>query len=65
MNRNHEPIERWTAAMAGSVLVAVPLAAWGYRGSLSWMDSIVALIGIAALVLWKREDAPPEEISGE
>ena len=51
MNRYDELIERWGGAIMGAVLVSLPLAGWVYRGSLSWMDSIVALIGIAALVL--------------
>lgn len=47
----HELIELWGAAIAGTVLVALPAAIWAFRGSLSWMDTIVALIGIASLVL--------------
>jgi predicted MFS family arabinose efflux permease len=51
MNRHEKLIEFATAAMTGAVLVAVPLAGWLYRGSLGWRDAIVALVGIAALVL--------------
>jgi hypothetical protein len=51
MNRYDGLIERWGGAFMGTVLVALPLAGWVYRGSLSWMDSVVGLIGIAALVL--------------
>lgn len=51
MNRHYQLIERWGGAIAGIVLVALPLAGWVYRGSLSWIDSVVALIGIAAVVL--------------
>ena len=51
MNRYDEKIERWGGAIMGTVLVALPVAGWIYRGSLSWMDSVVGLIGIAALVL--------------
>jgi hypothetical protein len=51
MNGYDKLIERWGAAIMGIILVALPLAGWLYRGSLSWMDSVVALIGIAALVL--------------
>ena len=51
MNRYDKLIERWGAPIMGTVLVSLPLAGWVYRGSLSWMDSIVALIGVAALVL--------------
>ncbi|HXV12543.1 MAG TPA: hypothetical protein VD839_17210 [Burkholderiales bacterium] len=51
MNKHHSRIERWGGAAAGIVLVTLPLAGWSYRGSVSWMDIIVALAGIAALVL--------------
>ena len=51
MNRYDKLIERWGAPIMGIVLVFLPLAGWLYRGSLSWMDSIVALVGIAALAL--------------
>jgi hypothetical protein len=51
MNRYDEKIERWGGAILGTVLVALPVAGWIHRGSLSWMDSVVGLIGIAALVL--------------
>jgi hypothetical protein len=51
MNGYHERIERWVAVITGTVLIALPAAGWIYRASLSWMDSVVALIGIAALVL--------------
>ena len=51
MNKHYERVERWSTAITGAVLVALPVAGWIYRGSLSWMDSVVALIGMAALVL--------------
>jgi hypothetical protein len=51
MKRHHNRIERWGRAAAGIVLVTVPLAGWSYRGSVSWMDIVVALAGIAALAL--------------
>ncbi|MGH8631525.1 MAG: hypothetical protein ACREU7_12295 [Burkholderiales bacterium] len=42
--------EHWGAAIGGGVLAAVPAAAWLYRGSPSWMDVVVAVIGTAMLV---------------
>jgi hypothetical protein len=51
MNKHHELIERWGAALMGTVLVALPVAGWIHRGSLGRMDIVVALIGMAALVL--------------
>jgi ABC-type enterobactin transport system permease subunit len=50
MNRDEEFVEGWGAAITGTVLVALPLAGWAYRGTLSWMDIVVVLIGITALV---------------
>lgn len=50
MNRQYGRIEPWGAAITGVVLVGLPAVGWIYGGSLSWMDSVVALIGIAALV---------------
>jgi hypothetical protein len=51
MNKHPSRIERWGGAAAGIVLVAVPLAGWAYGGSVSWMDIVVALTGIAALAV--------------
>jgi len=51
MNRHEKLVECGTAAITGAVLVAVPLAGWVDLGSLGWRDAIVALVGIAALVL--------------
>lgn len=50
MNRDEEFVEGRGAAITGTVLVALPLAGWAYRGTLTWMDIVVALIGITALV---------------
>jgi hypothetical protein len=43
-----EVIERHSAVVTGTVLIGLPAASWLYRGTLSWMDVVVALIGIAA-----------------
>lgn len=43
-----EVIERHGAVVTGTVLIGLPAASWLYRGTLSWMDVVVALIGIAA-----------------
>lgn len=51
MNRHEKLIECATAAVTGAFLVAVPLTAWVDRGPLGWRGAIVALVGIAALVL--------------
>jgi|SRR5688572_97972 hypothetical protein len=51
MNNYHYWIERCAGAVTGAVLVAPALAGWVYRGPPSWMEIVVALIGIAALVL--------------
>ena len=48
---NYQHRERWAGAVTGAVLVAPALAGWFYRGSPSWMEMIVALIGVAALLL--------------
>ena len=41
--------DHWFAAIAGGILVAVPVAACLYRGSLGWMEVVVALMGFASL----------------
>ena len=43
--------DRWGAAMAGGILFAVPMAGGLYRGSLGWMDAVVAIMGVAALAV--------------
>jgi hypothetical protein len=43
--------ERWSAAVAGAVLVAVPASAWVFRGWLSWMEVVVAMVGIASMAV--------------
>ena len=43
--------DRWGAAMAGGVLFALPMAGGLYRGSLGWMDAVVAIMGVAALAV--------------
>ena len=60
MNNYRRWIQRW----AGAVLVAAALAGWVYRGSPSWMEIIVALIGIGALGAGFSAPAPAA-ISGE
>ena len=49
MNRYEKLIERYGAVFTGTALVGLPAGGWFYRGTLSWMDVIVALIGIAAV----------------
>ena len=41
--------DHWLAAIAGGILVAVPVAAGLYRGSVGWMEVIVVLMGLASL----------------
>ena len=55
MNKHYEPGESWHAAIAGSILFAVPIAGGFYRGWFGWMEVVVAVIGVAALVAaWSR-----------
>lgn len=49
--RKSRNADRWGAALAGSVLFALPMAGALYRGSLGWMDAAVAVIGIAGLAV--------------
>lgn len=48
---NAAAADRWGAAIAGAILFALPMAAGFYRGSLAWMDLVVALMGIGALAV--------------
>lgn len=41
--------DHWVAAIVGGILIAVPAAAGLYRGSLGWMEVVVALMGFASL----------------
>lgn len=62
MSKYHELIEsrlkprgndadRWGAAIAGTVLFALPTAGGLYRGSFGWMEAVVAVTGIAGLAV--------------
>lgn len=50
-SRNSRSSDRWGAAVAGGILFALPMAGALYRGSLGWMDAVVAVMGIAALAV--------------
>ena len=51
MKNHYERTDRWGAALAGMLLFTLPTAAAFYRGSLSPMDVIVGLMGVAALAV--------------
>lgn len=42
--------DHWGAAVAGSILFALPVAGGFHRGSFGWIEVVVAVIGIAGLV---------------
>lgn len=42
--------DHWGAAIAGSILLALPIVGAIYRGSFGWMEAVVAVIGVAGLV---------------
>lgn len=49
--RRRRNADRWGAAIAGGVLFALPVGGALYRGSLGWMDVVVAIIGMAGLAV--------------
>ena len=51
MNKSYELSAAWGAAIAGSILLVLPVAGAFYRGSLGWVDVVVALIGVAGLAV--------------
>jgi hypothetical protein len=61
--RRSDRADRWGAAIAGTILFAVPVAGGLYRGSFDWMDVVVGLMGFASLAVavngfardWPRE----------
>jgi hypothetical protein len=59
--------DRWGAAMAGGILFALPMAGGLYRGSLGWIDAVVAIVGVAALAVaadsFARRNRRPEASS--
>ena len=64
MKKHYLYADRWGAALAGSILFALPTAAALYRGSFAWMDVVVALMGISALAVAANafaRNATPEE----
>lgn len=64
MKKYYERTERWGALLAGTLLIILTTAAASYRGSFSWMDVIVAVMGIAALAVAANSflrNAPPEK----
>ena len=50
-SRNSPSSDRWGAAIAGGILFALPMAGALYRGSLGWIDVVVAIMGIAGLAV--------------
>lgn len=50
-SRNSRSSDRWGAAIAGGILFALPMAGALYRGSLGWIDAVVAVMGIAGLAV--------------
>lgn len=48
--RNSRNADRWGAAIAGSILFALPVTGGFYRGSFGWIEVVVAVIGVAGLV---------------
>lgn len=48
---NSPSSDRWGAAIAGGILFALPMAGALYRGSLGWIDVVVAIMGIAGLAV--------------
>ena len=49
--RRRDRADRWGAAIAGTILFAVPVAGGLYRGAFDWMDVVVALMGCASLAV--------------
>ncbi len=49
MKKYHLHADRRGAILAGIAIFALPMSAALYRGAFSWMDVVVALMGIGAL----------------
>jgi hypothetical protein len=49
MKKHDLHADRWGAVLAGIALLALPMSAALYRGAFSWLDVVVALMGIGAL----------------
>jgi hypothetical protein len=46
MNKHHELIERWGAALMGTVLVALPVAGWIHEAS--WTSVSKISVGLSS-----------------